>query len=260
MDFTVIQENWEYLLFGTFPDGPLEGAALTLVISLIAGAISVVFGIIGGVMLAMLRGWWVNLFAAFLGFFRAIPVIMLIFWVYFLLPIAFGVDVPEITTVVCALALITSAYIAHGVKAGILAIGRGQWQAGMSLGLGRWAVLWHIVLPQALRMMMPSFINQWIALIKDTSLAYIVGVGELSFLATQVNNRSMVYPLEIFLFVAFIYFVMCFGLELSANALMRRWSLSRQPQQSWFSRLTGYRRLKTTAQPENQSHSVTCSS
>ncbi|WP_368938927.1 ABC transporter permease subunit, partial [Morganella morganii] len=98
MDFSVIRDNWEYLLFGTFPDGPLEGAALTLVISLIAGAISVVLGTIGGVMLAMLRGWWVNLFAAFLGFFRAIPIIMLIFWVYFLLPIAFGVDVPEITT------------------------------------------------------------------------------------------------------------------------------------------------------------------
>ncbi len=61
------------------------------------------------------------------------------------------------------------------------------------------------------------FINQWIALIKDTSLAYVVGVGELSFLATQVNNRSMVYPMEVFLFVAFIYFVLCFSLELIAN-------------------------------------------
>lgn len=244
MDFSVIRDNWEYLLFGTFPDGPLEGAALTLVISLIAGAISVVLGTIGGVMLAMLRGWWVNLFAAFLGFFRAIPIIMLIFWVYFLLPIAFGVDVPEITTVVCALALVTSAYIAHGVKAGILAIGKGQWQAGMSLGFSRWEALWHIVLPQALRMMIPSFINQWIALIKDTSLAYIVGVGELSFLASQVNNRSMVYPTEIFLFVAFIYFVMCSGLELGANALMRRYSLQRQPRQSWLARLFGRGREK----------------
>ncbi|MGC6633292.1 ABC transporter permease subunit, partial [Escherichia coli] len=90
---------------------------------------------------------------------------------------------------------ITSSYIAHGVKAGILAIGKGQWQAGLSLGFNRWQTLWYIVLPQALRMMVPSFINQWIALIKDTSLAYVVGVGELSFLATQVNNRSMVYPM-----------------------------------------------------------------
>lgn len=93
----------------------------------------------------------------------------------------FGVDIPEITTVVCALALIASAYLAHAVKAGIMAIGAGQWQAGLSLGFNRWQTLWFIVLPQALRMMVPSFINQWISLIKDTSLAYIVGVNELTF-------------------------------------------------------------------------------
>ncbi|MCC8459183.1 amino acid ABC transporter permease [Photorhabdus aegyptia] len=228
MDFSVIVENWRYLLLGTFPDGPLEGAALTLVISLIAGAISIVLGTVAGIALAMLKGFWVNLLAAVLGFFRAIPVIMLIFWTYFLLPVMLGMEIPEITTVVCALALITSAYLAHGVKAGIIAIGAGQWQAGLSLGFNRWQVLWYIVLPQALRMMVPSFINQWIALIKDTSLAYIVGVAELSFLATQVNNRSMVYPTEVFLFVALIYFVMCLALELTANYLVRSFTLQRR--------------------------------
>ncbi|MDE1480029.1 amino acid ABC transporter permease [Xenorhabdus bovienii] len=228
MDFTVITENWRYLLLGTFPDGPLEGAALTLVISIMAGVISIVLGTVAGVALAMLRGFWVNLLAAILGFFRAIPVIMLIFWTYFLLPVVLGMEIPEITTVVCALALITSAYLAHGVKAGILAIGEGQWRAGLSLGFNRWEVLWYIVLPQALRMMVPSFINQWIALIKDTSLAYIVGVAELSFLATQVNNRSMVYPMEVFLFVALVYFVMCLSLELIANSVARRFSIQRE--------------------------------
>ncbi len=221
MDFTIIENNWRYLLWGTFPDGPLEGAALTLVISLIAGVASIFLGTLAGVALAMLRGFWMNLFAAILGFFRAIPVIMLIFWTYFLLPVVLGTDIPGIATVVCALALITSAYLAHAVKAGILAIGQGQWQAGMSLGFNRWQVLWNIVLPQALRMMIPSFINQWIALIKDTSLAYIVGVAELSFLATQVNNREMIYPVEVFLFVAFIYFIICTTLEIAAYFVMR---------------------------------------
>ncbi|MEQ9872689.1 amino acid ABC transporter permease [Pectobacterium brasiliense] len=224
MDFTVITDNIDYLMWGTFPDGPLGGAALTLVMSLLAGVASAILGTILGVALAMSRGWWSALLAMVLGFFRAIPVIMLIFWTYFLLPIVFGVDIPEITTVVCALALIASAYLAHGVKAGIVAIGRGQWQAGLSLGLSRWQVLWKIVLPQALRMMVPSFINQWISLIKDTSLAYIVGVGELTFLATQVNNRSMVYPMEVFLFVALVYFVFCLSLELLANGVNSRFS------------------------------------
>lgn len=229
MDFTVIEQNWQYLLFGTYPEGPLEGAALTLVISLLAGAASIVLGTLGGIALAMLRGFWVNMFAGILGFFRAIPVIMLIFWTYFLLPILLGTEIPGITTVVCALALITSAYLAHAVKAGILAIGHGQWQAGMSLGFSRWQVLWNIVLPQALRMMVPSFINQWIALIKDTSLAYIVGVAELSFLATQVNNREMVYPLEVFLFVAFIYFIMCSTIEITANVIVKKLSAQNAP-------------------------------
>lgn len=224
MDFTVITDNIDYLMWGTFPDGPLGGAALTLVMSLLAGIASAILGTILGVALAMSRGWWSALLAMVLGFFRAIPVIMLIFWTYFLLPIVFGVDIPEITTVVCALALIASAYLAHGVKAGIVAIGRGQWQAGFSLGLSRWQVLWQIVLPQALRMMVPSFINQWISLIKDTSLAYIVGVGELTFLATQVNNRSMVYPMEVFLFVALVYFVFCLSLELLANGVNARFN------------------------------------
>ncbi|OSM94433.1 MULTISPECIES: amino acid ABC transporter permease [Lonsdalea] len=229
MDFTIIRDNFTYLMWGTFPDGPLGGAALTLAISLMAGVASAVLGTLLGIALAMSRGWLAALLAMVLGFFRAIPVIMLIFWTYFLLPVLFGVDIPEITTVVCALALIASAYLAHGVKAGIVAIGRGQWQAGLSLGFNRWQTLGYIVLPQALRMMVPSFINQWISLIKDTSLAYIVGVGELTFLATQVNNRSMVYPLEVFLFVALVYFVMCLALDVLATGISRRYGGRRVP-------------------------------
>ncbi len=224
MDFHIIQDNLGYMLWGTWPEGPLGGAALTLAMSLMAGAASAVLGTALGVALAMSRGVAAGLLAAILGFFRAIPVIMLIFWTYFLLPMVFGVEIPEITTVVCALALIASAYLAHAVKAGIAAIAAGQWQAGLSLGLTRWQTLRMIVLPQALRMMVPSFINQWIALIKDTSLAYIVGVGELTFLATQVNNRSMVYPMEVFLFVALVYFVLCQSLDVLASAAGHRFS------------------------------------
>ncbi|AMA64911.1 Glutamine transport system permease protein GlnP [Candidatus Arsenophonus lipoptenae] len=220
MNFKVILENWQYLLFGAFPDGPLEGAILTLFISVLSGSISIFLGIAGGIALTILSGWWANILAMILGFFRAIPVIMLIFWIYFLLPMLIGIDIPALMTVICSLSLITSAYLAHGVKAGILAISKEQWQAGMSLGFNKLSVLWYIILPPALRMMIPSFINQWITLIKDTSLAYIIGVAELSFLATQVNSREIIYPLEIFLFVALIYFIMCFLLEIISNHIL----------------------------------------
>lgn len=242
MDFSIIRDNLGYMLWGTWPDGPLGGAALTLAISLMAGVASAVLGTALGVALAMSRGVAAGLLAAVLGFFRAIPVIMLIFWTYFLLPMVFGVEIPEITTVVCALALIASAYLAHAVKAGIAAIPAGQWQAGLSLGLTRWQTLRMIVLPQALRMMVPSFINQWISLIKDTSLAYIVGVGELTFLATQVNNRSMVYPMEVFLFVALVYFIFCLSLDILANAANRRFSAQgRVQKRAWL----GWRKQKS---------------
>lgn len=69
MDFTVIADNWQYLLFGAYPDGPLEGATLTIFISIIAGIASIILGTLGGIALAMLRGVWVNLFAAFFRFF-----------------------------------------------------------------------------------------------------------------------------------------------------------------------------------------------
>ena len=222
MDFSVIGDNLSYFLLGAYPDGPLGGAALTLVLSVLSGVISALLGLLLGVALVMMRGWgrWVLL--AVLGFLRAIPVVMLIFWSYFPLPVLFKVDVPALATVVCALSLIGGAYLAHSVYAGISSLPAGQWAAGKALGLGSWQVLRLIILPQALPMMLPSFLNQWISLIKDTSLAYVIGVGELSFVATQISNRVMVHPTEIFLFVALVYFVLCSGLDWMANRWVKR--------------------------------------
>ena len=221
MDFSVISDNLSYFLIGAYPNGPLGGAALTLVLSLFSGVISAILGLVLGIALVMIRSKvrWVLL--GVLGFLRAIPVLMLIFWSYFLLPIVFNVDVPALATVVCALSLIGGAYLAHSVYAGISSLPAGQWAAGKALGLGTWQVLRLIILPQALPMMLPSFLNQWISLIKDTSLAYVIGVGELSFVATQVSNRVMVHPTEIYLFVALVYFVFCSSLDLIANWLIK---------------------------------------
>lgn len=219
MNFDVVWNNLPYLLWGAYPYGPIGGAALTIWLSLLSGVASAVLGLVLGVWLYMSRGAVHTGLVLFLGFFRAIPVLMLIFWTYFLLPVVLGFSVPELTTVVCALALIGGAYLAHGVAAGLRSVGQGQWEAGISLGLGRWRVLRLVVLPQSLRRMAPSFVNQWVALIKDTSLAYVIGVPELSFVATQVNNRAMVYPAEIFLFVALVYFVICGALDLAASAV-----------------------------------------
>ncbi|KVG86994.1 polar amino acid ABC transporter permease [Burkholderia ubonensis] len=224
MEFSLFANNLPYLLVGVFPDGPLGGAALSLVLAIASACASAVLGVALGVAMALARGWARVLLLAFIGFFRAIPVLMLIFWTYFLMPMLLHTDVPGLATVVCALALIGGAYLAHAVHAGIVAAGAGQWQAGLSLGLTRWQTVRYVLLPQAIRIMTPSFVNQWVSLAKDTSLAYIVGVPELSFVATQVNNRLMVYPAPIFLFVAAIYLVLCTSLDGAA-----RWLLSWRP-------------------------------
>ncbi|MDF7670041.1 amino acid ABC transporter permease [Orbaceae bacterium ESL0721] len=203
--FEVIWNNLDYLMWGNLPGG----IALTLIMSLSAIIFATLLGILLGVGLTLAKGGIRQILVVFLGFLRAIPIIMLIFWTFFLLPILFNIDVPAIATVIFALSLVGAAYIGYSVHAGMVAISQGQWQAAFSLGLGKKQVIFYIILPQAVKMMMPSIVNQWIPLIKDSSLAYIVGVAELTFVATQINNRSMIYPTEIFIFVILVYFVIC---------------------------------------------------
>lgn len=211
----VIYNNLSYMMWGNFPGGIF----LTLLMSFFAILFSTFLGILAGIGLTVFKGGIRYLLVGVLGFLRAIPVIMLIFWTYFLLPVLLNIDVPAIATVIFALSLIGAGYIGHSVHAGMIAATKEQWQAAFSLGLTKKQVILFIILPQALRMMLPSFVNQWVSLIKDTSLAYIVGVAEFTFIATQVNNRSMVYSTEIFLFVIVVYFIICASLDFAVSIL-----------------------------------------
>lgn len=220
--FIVIWDNLAYLSWENYPQGPIGGITLTLLLSLSAIIVATLLGIIGGIGLTILKSWQRKLLVLVLSLLRAIPILMFIFWTYFLLPMLFNIDVPAIATVIIALGLIGGAYIAYAVYAGMLAISNEQWQAAYSLGLTQQQVISYVILPQALRIMLPSIINQWVSLIKDSSLAYIVSVAEFTFLATKVNNRSMIYPTEIFLFVILVYFVICYSLAILANYLSQQ--------------------------------------
>ena len=222
--FQVVWDNLPYLLVGAWPNGPLGGAALTLILSALSGVASAVIGLGLGIALAFIRNRWLHgALMSVMAFFRAIPVLMLIFWVYFLLPVVFGFDVPQLLTVVVALSFIGGTYLGHSVYSGIQSLSEGQWNAAAALGMTRWQAMRHVILPQALPMMLPSFINQWISLIKDTSLAYVIGVSELSFVATQVSNRVMVYPAEIYLAVAVIYYLFCASLDVVSQQVGKRY-------------------------------------
>ena len=131
---------------------------------------------------------------------------------------------PEARTTLMAFAVFTGAYVAEIVRAGILSIPKGQMEAARSTGLNHRQAMTYIVLPQALRNMIPSFVNQFVSLTKDTSLAYIIGVQELTRAATQVNNRTLIAPAEIFFAIAVIYFIICFGLTQTSRWLEKRLS------------------------------------
>jgi len=124
-----------------------------------------------------------------------------------------------------ALTLFTSAYMSQIVRAGIEGIPKGQTEAALSTGLKPWQAMLYIVLPQGLRNMIPSFVNQFVSLIKDTSLAFIVGVSELTHVCTQINNRTMAFPTEIFIFIAAVYFLICYAFTSLSRVLERKLSL-----------------------------------
>lgn len=211
MDFQVISNNLVSFLIGRYPHGPLGGVALTLLLAFYSVLLSIVGGLVLG-LLSISRKAYLRLpVLTVIHLLRGVPLLMVIFWMYFIMPALFGQGFPENVTVVIALSVFTSAYMSQIVRAGIESIPRGQTEAGLSAGLSRQQVMRFIVLPQALRNMIPSFVNQFVSLIKDTSLAFIVGVSELTHVATQVNNRTLTYPTEIFLFIAGVYFVICFA-------------------------------------------------
>ena len=210
------------LLVGGFPQGPLGGLALTLLLAVVglvcAFPLAVLIGIARTSPLKAVA--WPA--AAVVHSVRAIPVLMLLFWAYFVLPLITGKSISGVTTIVCALVAYETAYIGEVVKAGILAVPRGEVEAARSLGLGYFRTLRHVVLPQALVNMIPSILNQFVSLIKNTSLGYIISVNELTFSAYQINNQLLTKPFQVYFILAMMYFLICFTLSSLVGRLEKR--------------------------------------
>jgi polar amino acid transport system permease protein len=222
LDFSVVWENLSYFFIGRYPKGPLGGVGLTLYLAVVSLALSFFGGLVLGLLSVsrnrLLR--WGSM--SVIQTIRGMPLLMVIFWMFFLLPAMLGGGMTAAWTIIVALTLFTSAYMSEIVRAGITGIPKGQMEAAISTGLSHGQAMFYIILPQALRNMIPSFVNQFVSMIKDTSLAFIVGVTELTQIATQINNRTMLYPTEIFIFIAVIYFIMCFAFTELSRWLERR--------------------------------------
>ena len=224
LNFQVIADNFTYFMIGRYPSGPLGGLGLTLYLAVASCILSVFGGLLLG-LLSFSKYRWVRWpLLLFINAIRGLPLLMVIFWMYFLLPILLGKSAAESQTVIMGLTLFTSAYMSQIVRAGIQGIPKGQTEAALSTGLAPWQAMLYVVLPQGLRNMIPSFVNQFVSLIKDTSLAFIVGVSELTHVGTQINNRTLAFPTEIFIFIAAVYFVICYAFTSLSRVLERRLS------------------------------------
>jgi len=218
----ILIDHWQTFLVGPYPQGPLGGVALTIVVALVCIAASLP----GALVLALCRTsrYRVLHWPAFavIQFVRGLPLLMFIFWAYFLLPALMHLTVSALITLICALVIYQSAYLAEVIRSGIEAIPRGQSEAARSLGLGYFGTMRHIVVPQALYNVLPSMLSEFISTIKETSLGYVIGVQELTFAANQVNSLLLVKPVQVYVLLAAIYFVVCFCLTRTARWLEHR--------------------------------------
>lgn len=218
----LIATYWLYFLVGQYPEGPLGGLALTVLLAAVSLLASLPLGLLLG--LARVSPWtWLRApVSALVLLVQGLPLLMVIFWAYFSLPALTGRKTGQFGTMLAALVIFNGAYLAEIVRAGIRGVPRGQFESAASLGFGYWGAMRFVVLPQALRHMLPSLVNQFVASIKATSLGYIIGLTEVSFIATQINTQVFTHAAQVYLTLAASYFLLCFGLSRCAFLLEAR--------------------------------------
>ena len=217
--FTILHDNGMLLLMGQYPNGPIGGVLCTLLISVLAVLLAFPIGVLLG--LARLSPWrwlswpgtgWVYLL-------RGIPLMMVVFWTYFCVPLLIGHNISGFATMLCTLVIYESAYIAEIVRGGIQALPHGQYEASRALGMSHLKPLRRVILPQALFNTLPSLVSQLVSIIKDSTLGYVINVPELTFAANQVSNQLLTKPFQVFAIVALSYYLICFSLTWLANKL-----------------------------------------
>jgi His/Glu/Gln/Arg/opine family amino acid ABC transporter permease subunit len=182
----------------------------------------------GGLVLALLRLsplWLVSAPAtAFVEFFRATPLILQIYWAYYVLPAYFDVQLSQLSTAIVGLSCNISAFNSETFRAGIVSIREGQWNAGLALGMSRTEVFIMIILPQAVMRVLPALASTWVSLFKDTSLVSIISVADLSYMALKV--RSETYRiLEVLTAMAVLYWLMGYPQAKIVDWIHRRWKV-----------------------------------
>lgn len=220
MDFQVVANNFVFLMAqGFLGIGAFTGGTLRLAIPAIA--LGFILGTLVG-LARLSRSRWLNWPAkVYVELFRGVPLVMVIFWFWFMIPALAGKSLPEYSVALSAFVIFEAAYLAEIVRAGIQSVPRGQVEAATATGLSKSLLMRHVILPQALRNMIPALVTQFIVLVKDTSLASIIGYVDLTKAAQIVNNRE-IRPFELYLFIAVIYWLCSYSMSRYARQLEHR--------------------------------------
>jgi His/Glu/Gln/Arg/opine family amino acid ABC transporter permease subunit len=220
MDFSVIASNARFLLLqGLVGIGPFIGGTLRLAIP------AIILGFLLGIFVGLGRiahARWIRVpVTMYVELFRGVPLVMVIFWVWIVLPQLLRTPIPEFGVALIAFVIFEAAYFGEIVRAGVQSVPRGQVEAATALGLTTSRTMVHVVLPQALKNMVPSLVTQMIVLFKDTSLASIIGYVDLTKAAQIVNNRE-IKPFELYLFIAVVYWLCTYSMSMVARRFERR--------------------------------------
>lgn len=220
LDFSVVWRNLDFLIiqgflgFGNFVGGTLRLAIPSIVLGFI-------LGIFIGLGRLSRRAWLRVPATLYVEFFRGVPLVMVIFWIWIVIPMVLRIKIPEFSVALTAFVIFEAAYLGEIVRAGVQSVPRGQVEAATAVGLSSSQTMRHVVLPQALKNMIPSLVTQFIVLFKDTSLASIIGFMDLTKAAQVVNNRE-IRPFELYLFIAVVYWVCTYSMSRYARSLEKR--------------------------------------
>jgi len=225
-DFDVISRSWVYL----FQTGMVFTLKLT--------ALAMVGGIVLGTLLAMMRLSSNRLISgvasSYVNLIRSIPLVLVIFWFYFLVPYIAAwviganepVKVGAFSSALITFIMFEAAYYCEIMRSGIQSIPRGQVWAGQALGMNYWQTMGSIVLPQAFRNMIPVLLTQTIVLFQDVSLVYVLSIPDFVGAASKIAQRDG-RLVEMYVFVAVVYFVLCYALSFLVKRLQKRVAIIR---------------------------------
>jgi polar amino acid transport system permease protein len=203
----------------------LEGIKLTVLLAVTTMVISIP----GGIVLALMRLSNVRVVstasAAFVELFRNLPLILVVYSAYYVMPVATGLNLSPLTTGIVALSLNVSAYNGETFRAGIASIRKGQSEAAYALGMGRWQTMKEIVLPQAVRRVLPVLASTWVSLFKDTSLVSVISVGELAYTSMRIRAQTF-RVLEMLTAMAAIYWLLGYPQAKLADWINRRYGVT----------------------------------